>query len=515
MADIPPPAATRSMLGRLLDGIERSGNRLPDPVYIFMVLCLIILLASWACGLAGVSAINPATGKTVVVDNLLDREGLVRIVREAINNFSAFPPLGVVLATMIGVGVAEKSGWFEAMMRATVARAPRAFIIPVIILIGILGNMAGDAAIVVLPPIAAVVFIRLGYHPIAGLAVAYATTEGGFAANLLVGITDVLALSFTAPAAALIDDTVPLNAAMNYYFIAVSTLLLLGVAWWVTMRIVIPRLGHWTPSGADHGMDEVREAVTAAERRGMRAANIALALMTVLLLALSLPEGAPLRNPETGLLLDDSPLMEGIILIVTVFFLVPGVVYAWGAGTARNGNDIARWMGESMASMGGYIVIIFFAAQMLAFFKWSNLGTVLAIKGASALADQSGVTLIVGIVLLTAIINLLIGSSSAKWAVLAPIFVPMMMLLDFHPAFTQMVYRVGDSLTNPVTPMEPYIVLVLAYAQRYVPGFRLGSLIATLLPYTVAFAISWTALLVLWYLLGWPVGPGGPIHLGH
>lgn len=246
----------------------------------------------------------------------------------------------------------------------------------------------------------------------------------------------------------------------------------------------------------------------------MRLANLCLLVLLLILLVLTVPDGTPLRNPETGSLIDKSPLMKGIIFIITLLFLLPGLVYALVSGNARTGGDIARMMGDAMATMGPYIVIVFFAAQLLAFFNWSNLGTIVAIKGAEMLSGQHGVTLVLGIVVLSAAVNLLIGSSSAKWAILAPIFVPMMMLLDFHPAFTQMAYRVGDSITNPITPMVPYMVLILSYAQRYVPNIGMGTLIAVLMPYTIAFSIFWTLMLVGWYLLGWPVGPGGPIHLG-
>lgn len=503
----------RTLLTRILDGIETAGNKLPDPVFIFIGLCAIVLVASWLSALAGVSAVNPANGETVHAINLLSRANLARIVEEAVKNFSAFPPLGVVLGAMIGVGVAEKSGWFETLMKAAVSRAPRVLMIPMIIFVGILGNMAADAAIIVLPPIAALLFLRMGYHPIAGMVCAYAAVLGGFAANLTVGLTDVLALTFTQPAAALVDAGVAesLNAAMNYYFIAASTFLLLGVAWWLTVKITIPRFGTYQPEEGVIFSDD--SSISAQERKAMRAANYTLLGLLILLLILTVPEGAFLRNAETGSLIEKSPLMNGIVFILALIFFFPGLVYARIAGTAKNGKDIARMMSDSMSAMGPYIVIVFFAAQMLAFFNWSNLGTILAIKGAEALQGQSGITLIIGIALLSTSINMLIGSASAKWAILAPIFVPMMMFLGYHPAFTQMIYRVGDSITNPITPMMPYMPLLLAFAQRYVKNFGMGTLIAALLPYSIAFAIIWTIFLVGWYLLGWPVGPGGPIYL--
>lgn len=503
-----------SIFDRMLDHIERAGNRLPDPVFIFIGLCGIILVASWLGAATGFSAVHPATGKTETAINLLDGAGLVRILEQAAANFSEFPPLGLVLTVMIGVGVAERSGWFDTLMRSAVSHAPQALIIPIIIFIGILGNLAGDSASIVLPPIAAMIFIRLGFHPVAGLACAYAATEGAFAANLMLGLSDVLALSFTEPAARIINDQVSTNVAMNYYFIAASTLLLLPVAWWVTLRVVVPRMGSWRPGPDSTGQasDATTDEVTTRERSAMRAANLSLLVLIVILLGLCLPAGSLLRNAETGSLVNDSPLVNGIIPIITLLLLIPGIVYGRVAGTARSSRDIARMMSDSMASMGSYIVIVFFAAQMLAFFKSSNLGTIIAIKGAALLAGQSGITLIVGIIILSASINLLIGSASAKWAILAPIFVPMMMLLDYHPAFTQMVYRVGDSITNPITPMLPYMALLVSYAQRYVKDIRMGTLIAALMPYTLAFGIFWTLMLVGWYLAGWPVGPGGPIH---
>ena len=501
----------RSLFTRFLDGVEKAGNKLPDPVFIFIILCAIILIASWLCALAGVTATNPADGKTITAVNLLNRENIVRIIEDAVKNFASFPPLGVVLAAMIGVGVAEKSGWFETLMKVAVARAPANLLIPVIIFVGIMGNMAADAAIIVLPPIAALLFLRMGYHPIAGMVCAYAACLGGFAANLTVGLTDVLALTFTQPAAALIDDKVPLNAAMNYYFIAASTFLLLVVAWWVTGKILLPRMGQYPPEAGVVTNDD--GSVSPSERKAMRAANYTLLAMLGLLLILTMPEGALLRNATTGSLIEKSPLMNGIVFIIALLFFFPGLVYAFVAGTAKSGRDISRMMGDSMANMGTYIVIVFFAAQMLAFFNWSNLGIIIAIKGAALLEGQNGITLILGIVALSAGINMLIGSASAKWAILAPIFVPMMMLLGYHPAFTQMIYRVGDSITNPITPMMPYMPLLLSYAQRYSKNIGMGTLIAALMPYTIAFAFFWTLLLIGWYLMNWQLGPGGFIYL--
>ncbi|BAH17088.1 AbgT family transporter [Macrococcoides caseolyticum] len=498
----------KGFINRSLDIIEKSGNKLPDPVVIFISLCLIILFASFVTGKMGVSAKNPADGKVIEAVNLLTPEGIAKIISEAVNNFATFPPLGLVLVVMIGVGVAEKTGYFETLMKYTIEKTPRKIIVPMIILVGILGNAAGDAAPIVLPPIAAMVFIKLGYHPVAGLVMAYASALGGYSASLMIGMSDALIVSFTEPAAKLVDDSVPVNAVMNYYFLCVSTVVLLIAAWFVTVKITIPRFGAYKSD-----VHTAAEDVTPTERKAMIYANIALLIAMVIVTLLAVPENGLLRNAKTGSLIQDSPLMNGIVPIITVLFFVPGLVYGFVAGTMRSTKKFAEMLGDAMSTMGPFIVIVFFAAQMLAYFKWSNLGTIIAIKGAEALQGQNGVVLILGVLALSAFINMLIGSASAKWAIMAPILVPMLMLLGFHPAFTQVIYRVGDSITNPITPMMPYLPLLLSYAQRYVKDIGLGTLIAALMPFSVAFSIFWTILLIVWYLTGLPVGPGGPIHL--
>lgn len=503
--------ARRGLIDRFLDAVEWAGNKLPDPVLIFAGLCVIIVIASWLSALAGVSAINPATNEEVAAINLLSADNIRRMISESVKNFGSFPALGLVLVVMLGIGLAERSGWFATVMRSAVSKAPKALIIPVIAFVGILGNVAGDAAPIVLPPLAAMIFIKMGWHPVAGIALAYASALGGFAANLILGMSDALVLAFTAPAAALVDPSVQTNTAMNYYFIAASVFVLLPIVWFVTARITMPRLGRY--DNPEFVVDEEAE-LTPRQLRASRWANWSMLGVLLVVVALSIPSNGLMRNAETGSLLNNSPLMNGIALLITVLFFVPGLVYGILAGTIRNGREMAKMMTDSMASMGGFIVIVFFAAQMLAFFSWSNLGTIIAIKGANVLQGQNGVVMIVGIMVLSSLVNILIGSASAKWAILAPIFVPMMMLLGFHPAFTQMVYRVGDSITNPITPMMPYFPLVLGLAQKYDKKMGIGTLISTLLPYSIALGIGWTLFLIIWFLFGLPVGPGGPIHIG-
>ncbi|MCY1052689.1 AbgT family transporter, partial [Mammaliicoccus sciuri] len=442
---------------------------------------------------------------------LISREGFGKIISESITNFSEFPALGLVLAVMLGIGVAEKTGYFDKLMIQVVQKAPRKIIVPIIIFVGIIGNAAGDAAPVVLPPLTALVFIKLGYHPIAGLAMAYASALGAFAANVTLGMSDALVYAFTKPAAEIIDKDINLNVAMNWYFIAASTIILLPAIYYVSMKVVIPRLGIYKP---DEGSEDQRDdnEISAKESKALKFANISFFVVVALLLALAIPENGWLRNPKTGSLIDKAPLMDGVGIIILVIFFVPGFVYGILSGKISNTKDLGKMLSDSMSTMGSFIVIVFFAAQLLAYLEWSNLGIVISVKGAELLQGQNGVILIIGFIILSSLINLLIGSASAKWAILAPIFIPMFMLLGYHPAFTQMVYRIGDSITNPITPMMPYLPLLLSYAQKYDKNMKLGTLISSLMPYSIVLGIVWPLFMIIWYLLGIPLGPGGDIY---
>lgn len=376
-----------------------------------------------------------------------------------------------------------------------------------------MGSITGDAAPIVMPPLVAMIFMKLGYHPVAGLALAYAATLGGFAANLFIGVQDALIYAFTEPSAQLINKDIELNVAMNWYFIAASVFVLVFVLWYVTQKIVIPHLGTYDHTQITASNEEDTAEVTPQEKRALFWANVSVVVTLCIIILAAIPETSWLRNSETHSLIENAPLMKGMGLLIILTFLVPGLVYGVLAKTIQSSKDIGRMLTESMEAMGSFIVIVFFAAQLLAFLTWSNLGIVIAVKGAELLQNQNGIVLIVGLLLLSSLINMLIGSASAKWALLGPIFVPMLLLLGFHPAFTQMIYRVGDSITNPITPMMPYLPLLLTYAQKYDPKMKLGSLIASLMPYSIFLGIFWTLFLIIWYLFGIPVGPGGPIHV--
>ncbi|WP_296138496.1 AbgT family transporter [uncultured Tessaracoccus sp.] len=499
----------RGPIDRFLNFIEWTGNKLPDPIIIFFLLCVGTLVLSAIAGGLGWSAQHPATKETVTAVNLLTADGMRMVLGDAITTFGSFAPLGQVLIIMLGIGVAERSGWFEALLSNAMRGAPKILVIPTIALIGLLGNIAGDAAPIVLPPLAALVFLQLGWHPIAGIALAYAAAEGGFAANLMIGMSDALVWGFTDEAAKMIDPEMQTSVPMNWWFIAASVAVLLPIIWVVTAKVVIPRMGSY--EGQDHEHDDT--PLTPQERKANRWAIVSVIVAALVIVAACIPKGSFMRNAETGSLTTDAPLMNGIGLVLTILFFVPGLVYGLLAGSIKRPSDVTGMMVESMSSMANFIVIVFFASQMLSYITASNMGAILAIKGAGLLEGQSGAVLIVGVVVLSAFVNLFIGSASAKWAILAPIFVPMMMLLDYHPAATQMIYRVGDAITNPITPMFPYFALVLSYAQKYDKKLGIGTFISTLVPYSIAMGIGWLIMLLIWFGLGIPVGPDGPVHL--
>lgn len=502
-----------TLINRFLNIVEKIGNRLPDPSILFFLMCLGLAVLTWIISFFSITVKHPGTGDTIAIKSILSSDGLSMILNDAVKNFSEFPALGLVLAVMLGIGVSEKTGYFDKLMIQVVHKAPKKIIVPVIILVGILGNAAGDAATIVLPPLTAMVFIKLGYHPIAGLAMAYASALGGFSANVMIGMSDALLYAFTEPAAKIVDDNVHVNVAMNWYFIAASIIVLLPAVYWVTMRFVIPRLGTYDTSNSDIKVDEENTGLTPEENKAVFWANISFFAMIALLIVLAIPQNSFLRNAKTGSLLNDAPIINGVGLIILVLFLVPGLVYGIKMKAFQNSKDLGKMLADSMGSMGSFIVIVFFAAQLLAFLEWSNLGVIIAVKGASLLQGQNGIVLILGIILLSAIINLLIGSASAKWGILAPIFIPMLMLVGFHPAFTQMLYRIGDSISNPITPMMPYLPLLLSSAQKYDNNMKLGSLLSSLMPYTIILSIVWPLFMIIWYLLGWPLGPGGPLNM--
>jgi aminobenzoyl-glutamate transport protein len=470
-------------------------------------MAAIVLVASAISASLGVTVLHPKDGSPIRAVNLLSQEGLRRMLTEAVRNFTGFAPLGTVLVAMLGIGVAEATGLVGTAMRAFVMAMPRSLLTAAVVFTGINANQAADAGMIVLPPLGAMLFAAAGRHPLAGIAAAFAGVSGGFSANLLPSTLDVLLAGFTqeaVDASRLLSDY-RVNLLGNYWFMVAATPLLTVLGTWVTERIVERRLGPWT-SGSAAG----HEPLSAGERRGLKAAGLATLLTGFGLLALVMPGWGPLRIEGATTLDRLKPFFDSMVLLIMLGFFIPGLAYGLAAGKVKNDHDVMRMTTDAMAAMGGYIVLAFCAAQFVSYFAWSNLGSIVAIAGAGLLR-QIGLEhgpLLVGFVLFAATLNLLITSASAKWAILAPIFVPMFTLLGFTPEGTQAVFRVGDSCTNIVTPLMPYMPFVLAAAQRYDPRAGTGTLITLMLPYTGVFIVLWTALLLLFYGLGWDIGPG-------
>jgi len=443
-------------------------------------------------------------------------DGLHRILTGLVTNFTSFAPLGTVLVAMIGIGVAEVSGLIGAVMRMLVLKSPRALLTPVVVFCGVLSNAASEVGYVLLVPLAALIFKAAGRHPVLGLAAAFAGVSGGYSANLVLGTIDPLLAGLSQEAARIIDPAYVVSPAANYYFMLVSTFLITGLGWWVTERLVAPRLAgsEYSGSSDDAQSDDLVKPLTPAEKRGLRYAGVAFAIMTGLLLWGLLPADGFLRDPQTGSVLH-SPFLKGIVAIIFLYGVGLGTAYGVGAGTVKSDRDVIRGMSQQMSTLGGYMVLVFFAAQFVAFFNWTNLGLIMAVEGAQFLktAGLHQVPLMLAFILLSALINLVMGSASAKWALMAPVFVPMFMLLGYPPEVTQVAYRVGDSVTNVISPMMSYFALIIAFVQRYVAKAGIGTLVSLMLPYSLTFLAGWSVLFVTWLLLGWPVGPGAPTSL--
>lgn len=498
----------KSFMLRLLDWVERVGNALPHPATLFLLLAVLVALASALAEGVGLAARHPTTGQQVLPKSLLSAEGLRWAFESVDENFVRFPPLGLVLVAMIGIGLAEGSGLLTVLVRAVVLAAPRRLVTAAVVLAGVLSHVASEAGYVILIPLGAAVFLALGRHPLAGLAAAFAGVSGGFGANLVIASVDPVLAGLSESAAQILDPSLRLSPAINLYFASASAVLVVLLGTWVTERVVEPRLGAY--SGPEQPAPV--EPLSATERRGLARAGVAVAVLTVLFtLAVGLPQGV-LRVPGEGVL--QSAFFRGLITAVMLFFFLPGLVYGWTVGTVRSDKDVLRFLGDGMKHLASYIVLVFFAAQFVAYFAYSNLGVIFAIRGAEALQGISltGVPLLVAFVLLCAVVNLFMGSASAKWAIMAPIFVPMFMLLGYHPALTQAAFRIGDSVTNVITPMMSYFALIVTFVERYQPRAGIGTLVSLMLPYTLVFGFFWTAFLVLWTVLGLPVGPDGPLH---
>jgi aminobenzoyl-glutamate transport protein len=497
-----------SIMMRALNAIERGGNKLPDPAMIFLIAMLIIWGLSYIFSQMTFEAIDPRTGEAIVVNNLLNGGSFASFLSGMVKTFTGFAPLGVVLVAMLGVGVAEHSGFINAGLKILLKITPQALLTPSIILIAIMSHTATDAGYVLVIPLAGIIYFAMGRHPIAGIAAAFAGVSGGFGANFIPSGIDPLLQSFTQSGAQIIQPDIQINPLNNWFFTSASSIFIVLLGWYITDKIIEPRLKN-TPVETAEGDDLPQfDEITAKDKKSFLIASLVMVAGLVLLYFSASADDSPLRSADGQLSSFSAPLMQSIVPLIFLLFIIPGAVYGFLSGTFKTSKDMIDAMTKAMNSMAYYIVMAFFCALFIDAFNKSNIGALMAIEGAEVLkaAELPSWLTIIGIVILTGVVNLFVGSSSAKWGLLAPIFVPMLMQLGISPDLTQAAYRVGDSTSNIVTPLMPYFPLVVVYCQRYVKSTGIGTLISIMLPYSIALMIGWTIFLLAYWALGIPLG---------
>jgi len=501
--------ASTGVWDKFLNIIEKGGNLLPHPATLFLMFAMVIVVASGVASWLGLEVMHPAKEEMIKPVNLLSVEGLHYILTSMVTNFTSFAPLGTVLVALLGIGVAEGSGLMGTALRLVVLKAPKNILTFVIVFSGVMSNAASEVGYVLLIPLAAIIFLAVGRHPVLGIAAAFAGVSGGYSANLLLGTIDPLLAGLSQEAAHIIDPQYSVNPAANYYFLAASTFIIALAGTWVTEKLVAPRLGKYS---GDEKPEELK-SLTSLEKKGLWYATGVIFALTVVIIAGLVPENGFLRDPKTNDILK-SPFMSGIVTIIFIGGALAGLAYGIGAKTIKNDSDAMKGMAKSMESLGSYMVLVFFAAQFVAYFNKSNLGLIIAVEGSTLLKslNPGEIPLMIMFVILTALLNLFMGSASAKWAIMAPVFIPMFMLLGYSPEFTQAAYRVGDSVSNVISPMMSYFALIISMIQRYDKTAGLGTLISTMLPYTVVFFIIWSLLLIGWVSFDLPLGPGSKLY---
>lgn len=505
-----------SLYNRWLNGIEKVGNSLPHPIALFAVFAGAIVVISAICAMLGVSATGELISggelkeTTVTAVSLLTPEGLSYMLTSAINNFTTYAPLGMVLVAMLGVGVAEQSGLINALLKQTVKVTPAKLITPVVVFLGVMSNIASDAGYVILIPLGAMIFRAYGRHPMAGLAAAFAGVSGGFSANLLIGTLDPLLVGITQTAVSIIDPSYQVSVMGNYFFLVASTFLITILGTFITDKVVEPRLGKYDATAADDE-DVSLTTITDKERKGLRNAGIVALLFVAVVVISCIPADSFMRN-ENGQIFGSpaSPFVNGIVVLITLLFMLPGIAYGKTVGTFTKQDGVCNAMSKSMSSMGSFLALAFVSAQFINYFNYTKLGTILALAGASFFKSINIglIPLMIIFILFSAFMNLFMGSASAKWNILAPVFVPMFMLLGYSPELCQLAYRIGDSSTNIITPMMTYFAVIITFAQRYDKKAGIGTITATMIPYSVAFLVCWTLFFAAWILLGLPIGVG-------
>ena len=486
-------------MSKLLQAIETYGNKIPHPSLMFFWLCVFMVVASAFFDVIGTSALHPITKEVIDSKSLISAEGLRFMLTSMVKNFMGFAPLGVVLVAMLGIGIAEKSGLLNSLLHSIVDRAKGKLLTFIIAFAGVMSSLAADSGYVILIPISALLFIMAGRPPMAGIATAFAAVSGGYSANLLIGPIDAVLAGLSTEAAQIVQADYEVNASANWWFNIFSTFFIATLVTIITEKI------KWKPFQVEQQIAlNVDTQTTQSSFKGIIPFTLT---YIVCLLCLTVPEGAVLRHPETGSL-TKSPFVSSIVVLITIYFACAGIIFGKVNNTFKNAEDVIKSLEDTMSTMAGYLVLMFFAAQFLAYFNWSNLGLISAVNGANFLSQLSMPTylLLACFIIVSGLINLFIGSSSAQWALMAPIFVPMLMLVGIEPEITQIAYRIGDSSTNIITPMMPYFALVLAFSQKYDKQVGMGTLIAAMLPYSVAFITLWSLALIAWIGIGIPLG---------
>ena len=517
----------RDGMSGFLGWIEKVGNKLPDPFWLFVILAGVVAVSSWLASKAGLSAVDPATGEEIHVESLLTGENISRMVTDAVENFVAFPPLGVILAVMLGVAVAEQTGLLAAMVRAMVDKVSPKMLTFMVALAGVTGSVASDAIYVIIIPLGAMAFHAVGRSPVVGAMVAFAASSAGFNSSLILNITDLLLAGISTSAAQLVDDAYEVSPLANIFFVIPSAVVLSLIITAVTELFVDKKaenlvdqdhidedelqLDESNQPDDSHLTDDDDLSLTPLERKGLAWAGVTLVLCLVAYFALLFIPGSPFARPEEGFM--ESPLIRAIAVPITAIFFATGLVYGLIVGTVKEAADVPKFMAKGLETLLPILVLFFAVSQFLAWFQWSNLGPWTAIKGSELLQswDLPNVILFAAFVLMVTLINLFITSGSAQWALMAPVVVPMMMYVDVSPEVTQMLYRIGDSPSNIITPMSPYFALALTFLQKYYKKAGVGTLMSLSLPYAISMLVGWFIFFMIWYALGIPLGPGAPM----
>ncbi|CAM3678324.1 AbgT family transporter [Parendozoicomonas haliclonae] len=512
VASATPSASGQSgALNRFLNIIEKAGNKLPDPAIMFLYATLIVWVASFLLSGISFDLVNPRTGEAVVVNNLLTGAAMADFLSGMVTTFTGFAPLGLVLVAILGVGLADEAGYVNTGLKKLLNVTPRRFLTPMLIFVAIFSHVAADAGYVLVIPIGAMMFKAAGRHPLAGIAASFAGVSGGFAASVVPSGTDPLLQGFTQSAAQLLDPAYLVNPLCNIFFTAASSIMVILVGWFVTDKIVEPRLAN-VKVDSDEEESDLNRQPTALENKAFLKATLGMLAVIALFVVWAFPESSTLRSASGELTAYSAPLMKSIVPLIFLIFITPGLIYGYAVGKFQNAGDVVKGLSKTMQTMGGFMVMAFFCAQFLKAFGDSNLGTLLALSGAEFLQSLAlpGQFTIIFMILLTATVNLLIGSASAKWALLGPIMVPMLMAVGISPELTQAAFRVGDSVSNIITPLMVFFPLIVVYTQRYVKNAGIGSLSSMMMPYTIALFIAWTIFLLGYWALGLPLGLQAP-----